>query len=98
MDLNLDTITILHNERAHRFEATVNGLLSRITYIRSGDSIIFNHTEVPPPLEGRGLAARLTRTALEFARANHLRVVPQCPYVSHFLRKHPEFQDLVQPS
>lgn len=95
VELNLDNVTVTHNEEAHRFEATVDGLRSLITYRRSPDRFILLHTEVPPPLEGKGLAAKLTRTALEFARTNHLRVIPLCPYVSSFLRRHREYQDLL---
>lgn len=95
MEVNLNDITVTNNEEAQRFEATVHGLHAIITYRRFPDRIVFNHTEVSPPLEGKGLAAKLSRTALDFARANHLRVVPLCPYVSSFLRKHREFQDLV---
>ena len=93
--MNLDDVVVTHNEEASRFEATVDGLLSLLTYRRFPDRIVLQHTEVPPPLERKGLAAKLTRTALDFARANHLRVVPSCPYASSFLRKHREYQDLV---
>jgi predicted GNAT family acetyltransferase len=41
------------------------------------------------------LAGKLTSFALDYARAKHLRVVPRCPYVSSFIRKHAEYQDLV---
>jgi uncharacterized protein len=51
--------------------------------------------EVPPALEGQGLAAKLVRAALDFAREQNLRVVPVCPYVSSFIRKHGEYPDLV---
>ena len=34
-------------------------------------------------------------TALDFARAEHLRVIPLCPYVTDFIRKHPEYHDLL---
>jgi hypothetical protein len=95
MEVNLDDIIITNNEEAQRFEATVDGLRSMITYRRFPDRIVFNHTEVPPPLRGKGLAAKLARAALDFARANHLRVIPLCPYVSSFIRKHSEYQDLV---
>jgi uncharacterized protein len=95
MELNLDNVIVTNNEQAHRFEATVDGLRSLITYRRFPDRIVFEHTEVPEPLRGKGLAAKLTRTALDFARANHLRVVPLCPYVASFIRKHIEYQDLV---
>jgi uncharacterized protein len=95
VELNLDDVAVTHNEEARRFEATVDGLRSFITYRRFPDRMVLRHTEVPAPLEGQGLAAKLTRTALDFARANDLRVVPLCPYVSSFLRKHREYQDLV---
>jgi hypothetical protein len=95
MELNLDDIIVTNNEEAQRFEATVDNLRAMITYRCFPDRIVFNHTEVPPPLEGKGLAAKLTRVALDFARANHLRVVPLCPYVSSFIQKRPEYQDLV---
>src|SRR4029077_15931531 len=95
MKVNLNDITVVHNEMAHRFEMEIEGLRALLTYPRFPDRIVLVHTEVPAPLEGRGLAAKLVRTALDFARANHLRVVPACPYVATFLRKHPEYQDLV---
>ena len=95
MELNLDDVVVTHNEQARRFEAAVDGLHSLLTYRRFPDPIVLQHTEVPTALEGKGLAAKLTRTALDFARANHLRVVPLCPYVSSFLRRHGEYQDLI---
>ena len=94
---NLDDITIIHNEEAHRFEAIVDGQRALITYRRYPGRIVFDHTEVPEPYEGQGIAAKLTRTAMEFARTIHLLVVPLCPYVSAYIRRHPEVQDLVSP-
>lgn len=95
VELNLDAIAVTHNEAAHRFEATVDGLRALITYRRFSDRIVLRHTEVPPPFEGHGIAAKLTRAALDFARTNHLRVVPLCPYVSSFLRRHRDYHDLL---
>jgi len=95
VELNLDAVAVTHNEEAHRFETAVDGLRSLLAYRLFPDRIVMHHTEVPPPIEGQGMAAKLTRAALDFARARHLRVVPLCPYVSAFLRKHREYQDLV---
>lgn len=95
--MNLDEVTVRHYEEEQRFEAIVDGLRALVTYRRSLGRIAFLHTEVPPPLEGQGLAAKLVRTALEFARGQNLQVVPLCPYVSRFIRRHAEFQDLVSP-
>lgn len=95
MELNLDDVVVTHNEQARRFEAAVDGLRSLLAYRLSPDRILLVHTEVPAPLEGQGVAAKLTRAALDFARAQHWQVVPLCPYASSFLRKHPEYHDLL---
>jgi predicted GNAT family acetyltransferase len=92
---NLNDVTVTHNEEAERFEIIVDGLHALLAYRRFPDRIVLVHTEVPQPLEGHGLAAKLSRSALDFARVNHLRVVSLCPYVSAFIRKHPEYQDLI---
>jgi len=95
VDVNLNDATVIHNEEAQRFELLVDGHRALTTYRRFPGRIVLAHTEVPHPLEGHGLAAKLARFALDFARVNHLRVVSLCPYVSSFIRKHPEYQDLV---
>ena len=95
MDVKLDDLNVIHNEQAHRFELPTDGLRALLTYRRFPDRIVFDHTEVPQPLEGKGLAAKLARFALDFARQHHLRVISLCPYISSFLRKHTEYQDLV---
>jgi len=95
VDLNLDKLSVTHNDTAGRFELLVDGRRALLTYRRFPDRIVFDHTEVPRPLEGHGLAAKLARFALDFARGNHLQVVPLCPFVSSFIHKHPEYQDLV---
>jgi len=93
--VNLNDASVTHNEEAQRFELLVDGYRALTTYRRFPGRIVLVHTEVPQPLEGQGVAAKLTRVALDFARVHHLRVVPLCPYVSSFIRKHPEYQDLV---
>jgi len=95
VDLNLDSITVTNNEEAQRFEAQADGRRALLAYRRFPDRIVLSHIEVPPPLESKGLAAKLARSALDFARANHFRVVPLCPYVAAFIRRHAEYHDLV---
>lgn len=80
-----------------RFEAclldgTVIGL---VEYRRDGDSIALTHTEVDPAYEGRGVAAALARAALDAARAAGLGVLPYCPFIAAYLRRHPGDLDLV---
>jgi predicted GNAT family acetyltransferase len=97
VNVDLNKLTVIHNEAAQCFELPVDGARALLTYRRFPDRIVLLHTEVPPPFEGHGIAAKLSRSALDFARANRLQVVPLCPYVSSFIQKHPEYQDLVAP-
>lgn len=95
MSMNLAHITINNNEAAHRFEAQVEGQQAFVEYVRFNGGIIFSHTEVPPALEGRGLAGKLAQAALEYARREQLSVVPMCPYVASYIRRHTEYESLV---
>ncbi|HVU33924.1 MAG TPA: GNAT family N-acetyltransferase [Opitutaceae bacterium] len=85
---------VTHNPGANRFEASVDGHLCVADYqIRAGE-IAFTHTFVPPELRGRGIAEKLVRAALEYAKAERLRVVPECSYVASFIRRHREYVQL----
>src|SRR3954447_18150152 len=85
------------NPARRRYEKEIDGKTAMIVYRLHGDTITFTHTEVPPEFEGRGIAARMAHFALEDARARGLRVVPLCPYVAAYIRRHPEYQPLVAP-
>jgi uncharacterized protein len=96
MDIDADSVPVRNNEADGAFEIEIDGHVALLQYFRRGsDTIVYPHTLVPPELEGHGLAARLAKHALEYARANGLRVVPRCPYVRAYLERHPEYQDLV---
>jgi len=97
MDFILAHVEVKHNEKAHRFESEIHGMLAVLVYRIVLGRMLIQHTEVPPALEGRGLAAKLTRVALEYARNEKLQVVPACSYTASFMAKHPEFNDLLPP-
>ena len=61
---------------------------------RDGEVILF-HTEVDGSIEGRGLGSTLVSGALDDIRARGLRVVALCPFVRAYLKRHPEYGDLV---
>jgi predicted GNAT family acetyltransferase len=86
---------IVHNLAAERFELRVGDALCVLEYRRAPGKLVIYHTEVPPPYEGRGLAARMTRAALQFARAEKLEVEPRCAYTAAFIQKNREYSDLV---
>jgi predicted GNAT family acetyltransferase len=89
-------VTVLHNEAAQRFEAVVDGQLSKVNY-RIDDGVMrLVHTEVPHALEGRGIAAAMVKAALDHARAHGLKVAPVCSYVRAYMRRHPDTQGLLE--
>ena len=84
-----------HNQSEQQFELHVDGMVCLLQYRATSGKIIIYHTEVPPPLQNRGLAARMTRAALEYARTLGWKVEPRCPYTAAFLRRHREYSDLL---
>ena len=97
MDANLDDVTVRDNAAAERYEARVNGLLAVLTYQRGDGRIVFNHAGVPEALEGHGVAGKMAHVALEDARAAGLAVIPRCPFVAAYIRRHRAYVGLVPP-
>lgn len=86
---------IEHDPANGRFTAVVAGQRSLLQY-RLKDSVMkIVHTEVPPELSGHGIAADLMRAALELARRSGWRIVPACSYAEAFMKRHPEYADLL---
>ena len=86
---------IIHNAASRRFESKVDGLLCRCDYRMHGNTMMLVHTEVPPQLEGRGLASALVRAAFDHAREGGMDVLPVCSYVRTWVQRHPEFSAMV---
>ena len=84
------------NSALHRFELDTDGHTAYAYYQMAPGVITLNHTEVPPALGGRGVGSALVRGVLEAVRARGLKVVPKCPFVSAFMGRHPEFNDLLR--
>ncbi|MGD8404831.1 MAG: GNAT family N-acetyltransferase [Anaerolineales bacterium] len=91
-----ENIKVTHNPEENRFELILDGHLAVLTYTMFDDIIIFTHTGVPPEIEGGSVGAKLAQTGLEYARDNGLRVRSKCWFVSKYLKRHPEYQDLVR--
>lgn len=84
-------LQVINNEAKNRFEVKVDKYLAVCEYKLIKDRIIFTHTEVPPAIEGQGIASRLAKTGLEYAVANNLKIMPLCPYVAAYIKRHPEY-------
>ena len=82
------------NADQHRFELAADGHIAFSEYKRDGGVLTVMHTEVPKELGGKGIGSALVRGLLDIARAQGLRVVPLCPFVSGYIDKHPDYADL----
>jgi len=87
------------NEALHRFEAHRDGQLAGYAeYNVHPDALMFTHTEVLPAFEGQGVGSGLARHVLGEARARGMSVIPVCQFIAGYIRKHPEYLDLVSPA
>ena len=93
-----ENIEVINNRAQNRYEVKVGNEVAVIIYEPGENSITFLHTEVPPALEGQGLASKLAKFALEDARAQHLSVTPLCPFVASYIRRHPDYMSLLPES
>ncbi|MER6946348.1 GNAT family N-acetyltransferase [Nonomuraea sp. NPDC000554] len=92
-------IEVIDNAMESRFEVLVDGRVAGFAEYRLAPAkIVFTHTEVLPEFEGQGLASTLVKQALEMSGDTGLRVVPLCPYVASYIKRHPEYQGLVDES
>ena len=89
-------LEIVNHVAARRWEARLDGELAGYAEYRLGRGrIAFTHTVVEPHFEGRGIGAGLARAALAGAVADGQRIVPYCPFISAYLRRHADYDEWV---
>ncbi|MET8904336.1 MULTISPECIES: GNAT family N-acetyltransferase [unclassified Streptomyces] len=92
------TTTVERADDDSRYEILVDGRRAGLTAYRDlGEQRVFFHTEIDEAFAGQGLGTRLVRQALVDVRASGMRIVPVCPYVAKFLKRHGEFADITDP-
>lgn len=87
---------IQHDSQNGRFQVSVEGHQAHLDYREDDGRMVITHTEVPPSIGGKGIAAALVVAALEYARAGSMKVVPACEYAAMFMRRHGEYADLLE--
>ena len=91
-------VVVRDNPEEHRYEATLDDTLVGIAAYELHDGVmVFPHTVVPREWEGRGVADRIVRFALDDVRARGLQALPACSYVVAWVMRHPDYIDLVPP-
>lgn len=84
------------NKQEHRFEMLLGGgELALIQYRQAGEGVLaLTHAEVPEGFEGRGIGNAVVKGTFELVRARGLKIIPACPFVAAYLRRHPEYRSL----
>ncbi|MDD2613105.1 MAG: GNAT family N-acetyltransferase [Bacteroidales bacterium] len=88
---------VTHNTDACRFEILMDdGQIAYLDYDETEVGLVFAHTYVPKAFEGRGVAASLVKFGLEYAQKMNIPITPSCPYVVAYIKRHPEYEQLVK--
>lgn len=88
-------MSVRHEPENRRFVLGEGAAQAELSYQRVDDVLVYHHTFVPPALRGQGIASELAHFALRYARDNGLKVRPTCPFVAAFIRRNPQYRDLV---
>ena len=89
-------MTVADRPNELRYEIEVDGEVAGFLMYRLEPGVIeLVHTDVAPKWEGKGVGGALVKGALDDVRARGLKMRPFCPFVSAYIKRHPEYQDLV---
>lgn len=95
--MDVPLFDIVNNKSNQRFEISMNGEVAYLEYRFYKKDIALMHTQVPQPLEGRGIASALAKYAFAYAKEQKQPVMVYCPFVASFLQKHPEYKAQLDP-
>lgn len=83
------------NDSAGRYWIELGkGFEAEMNYVWRNGVMVINHTGVPRQFEGKGIALKLVKRAIEDARQDGFRINPLCPYVDVQFRRHTDWADL----
>ncbi|UOQ96527.1 N-acetyltransferase [Hymenobacter sp. 5317J-9] len=90
-------MAITHNTTDQEFTTVRDGYQAELAYARPSDDVIdFTHTFVDEGLRGKGVGEELARTALDYARKEHLKVKTTCTFMAGFVKRHrAEYEDIL---
>lgn len=90
----MSELQIAHDPANRRFSTQVDGHTGYVSYTLDDGVLSLDHTIVPSPIGGRGIAGKLVQATLEHAREQGWKVRPSCSYADTWMRRHPQFEDL----
>lgn len=77
---------VIHQPDLHRFVVVVADHEAALSYHLTDKTVDFSHTFVPPELRGQGIAEKLVRRGLDWAKTEQLNIEASCSYVQKFIR------------
>jgi predicted GNAT family acetyltransferase len=89
-------LKVVRDEEKNRYEAWSGDTLAGLAaYRERGDRTVFTHTEVEADFEGKGIAKALAAEALDDVVRRGRVIVPLCPFIADYLRKHDQYEEHV---
>jgi predicted GNAT family acetyltransferase len=93
----MENLKVKNNQSKNQFEADLDGKTALIKYRKESDGALnLFHTKVPEEFEGKGVGSQLVKNALEQIKAGNLKINPSCPFVAAYIKRHPEYENLVK--
>jgi len=90
-------IEIVDERENGHYAAYLNGRrVGFATWVKVKETVILPHAEVDPSMRGQGIGSLLARRAFDDARAEHLLVLPRCPFMKRWADLHPDYHDIVR--
>jgi uncharacterized protein len=87
---------IIHDENDFRFYADLGEDQAELTYTFTEEGEMdFDYTYVPKSHRGQGMADKLVKAGLEHAREKNCKVIPSCPVVETYVKRHTDYEDIV---
>lgn len=91
------TLPLVKNSEERRFELKVGDYTVFIDYKERGKKIWLIHTEAPEELKGKGAATAIIEKTFAYIEENGYRLIPLCPLVAAYLKRHPEWNRILDP-
>lgn len=96
MNEELKNMELWVNKDRHRFELRFGDKTAYIEYGHKENIITLFHTKVPDEMEGQGVGSTLIEKTLKYIEKNNYKLIPLCPFVVAYLKRHPEWNRLVE--
>ncbi|NDV95091.1 N-acetyltransferase [Dysgonomonas sp. 521] len=92
----MENYELIDNIGKNQYEFHVGNYIPKVEYIKTNNGEIYlTHTEVPVALEGRGIGSQLAEKVLADIEKKELRLIPLCPFIAGYIKKHPDWRRIV---